>query len=89
MPSKFEFANYNLLWLTGYDHTLSERRSRVDALRLPLIQVLAVDPVLAILLLFLFDAPLAFLALLTAVAHDFSPHSTVARPLPGSHWTRG
>jgi hypothetical protein len=39
--------------------------------RLPLIRIVAVDPVLAILALFLLDAPLAFFSFLAAVAHDF------------------
>jgi hypothetical protein len=44
----------------------------VNPLRLPLIYFAAVDPVLAILSLFLLDAHLAFFALLATVAHDSS-----------------
>jgi hypothetical protein len=43
---------------------------RIDALWRPLIRALAVDLILAVLLLFLLDASLAFFALLSAVAHN-------------------
>jgi len=46
--------------------------SRVNPLRLPLIRIVAINSVLAILALFLFDASLPFFALLAAVAHDSS-----------------
>jgi hypothetical protein len=41
----------------------------VNPLRLPLIQAIAVDPVLPIRSLFLLDTHFAFFALLAAVAH--------------------
>src|SRR5271165_4033371 len=44
--------------------------SGVHPLRLPLVRIVAIDPVFAILALFLFDTLLAFFALLAAVAHD-------------------
>src|SRR5437763_1222013 len=41
----------------------------VNPLRLPLLYLIAVDPVLAVLSLFLLDARLVFFALLATVAH--------------------
>jgi hypothetical protein len=45
-------------------------QSGINPFRLPLLLVLAVDPVLTILALFLFDPSLEFFAFLTAVAHE-------------------
>jgi len=45
---------------------------RIHALRLPFIDIVAVDPVCEILAPFLLDADPAFLAFLVPVAHDSS-----------------
>jgi hypothetical protein len=54
--------------------SICEARSRlgVNTLRLPLISFVVVDPVLAILSLFLFDAHLAFFAFFSTVGHGSS-----------------
>jgi hypothetical protein len=63
---------------TGY--SLSARLG-VIPLRLPLLHIATVDPILAIISLFLLAALLKFFALLAAVAHDASS-SQCKRPSP-------
>src|SRR5690242_3312265 len=54
-------------------------RLRINALRFPLIYLVAVDPILAIFALFLLAALLEFFPLLATVAHDSSSIQCKAR----------